>query len=332
MTDLFALCKKLTRAIGAEESLRIAKIFESLINYDEARVMLLAAPPATVEALAQQSGFSEEKIQAMMDSLFYRGLIFKATRGGDKKFYRVKSVPQMHDSTSLTPGISRQVLDLWKEYMEKEWPAYGRVIMDIMPNSIMRVIPVNESVEPQSQVLPYDDAIKLIESANVISVTNCSCRVIDGTCDKPMEVCMQVNRAAEYNIERGTGREISQKEAIDILAQSREAGLVHTVDNRQSVGHVICNCCSDCCLNWPILKGARQWVAPSRFEAFVDTELCTGCESCVERCFFDALSMADGFAAVAPENCLGCGVCTVVCPSEALKLKEVRPADFVPCD
>ncbi len=329
MTDM-ALCKELAKAIGAGQSPMIPKIFEALVTDDEAKVMLLAAPPATAEELAQKAGLTEEAVLAMMDSLFHRGLIFKATRGGDKKWYRVKSIPQMHDSTSLTPGISRQVLDLWKVYMAEEWPTYGRAIMDAMPGAIMRVVPVNESIEPLSQILAYDDVVKIVEGARTLSVTKCSCRVISGTCSKPLEVCMQVDRAADYNIERGTGRALSKSEAIDILKRCREEGLVHTVDNRQTVGHVICNCCNDCCLNWAVMKGPKKWVAPSRFEAVVDTELCSGCETCIERCFFDALSMADDHAEVDAEKCLGCGVCTVVCPTEALKLKEVRARDFVP--
>jgi len=40
--------------------------------------------------------------------------------------------------------------------------------------------------------------------------------------------------------------------------------------------------------------------------------------------------MKNNFASVDPEKCLGCGVCTVVCPTEALKLKETRSDDFVP--
>lgn len=329
MADM-ALSKQLAEAVGAGESPLVPKIFEALVNDDEAKVMLLAQPPATIEDLAQKSGMPQEKIEAMMDSLFHRGMIFKATKGGEKKFYRVKNIPQMHDSTSLTPGIARSVLDLWKEYMEKEWPDYGQKIMDFMPGSLMRVVPVNESVESESRILAYDDVVKIIEDAKTLSVTNCSCRVIDGTCDKPLEVCMQVDRAAEYNIERGTGRALSKTEAIDMLKLCREEGLVHVVDNRQVVGHVICNCCKDCCLNWAVMKGTKKWVAPSRFEAFVDADLCIGCDACVDRCFFDALAVNDDLAVVDPEKCLGCGVCTVVCPTEALKLKEVRAADFVP--
>ncbi len=329
MTDM-ALCQKLAEAIGAGESPLVPKIFAALVSDEEANVLLLAAPPATAEDLSRKSGLPLPAIEAMMDSLFSRGLIFKATKGGEKKFYRVKTIPQMHDSTSLTPGISRQVLDLWKDYMETEWPAYGGKIMDMMPGSIMRVVPVNESVEPQSQILAYDDVVKIVQDAKTLSVTNCSCRVISGNCKKPLEVCMQVDRAAEYNIERGTGRALAKSEALEILKKCREEGLVHVVDNRQVVGHVICNCCSDCCLNWAVMKGAKKWVAPSRFEAFVNTDLCSGCEVCLERCFFDALAMKDDLAAVDPSKCLGCGACTVVCPTEALKLKEVRPVDFVP--
>jgi NAD-dependent dihydropyrimidine dehydrogenase PreA subunit len=35
-------------------------------------------------------------------------------------------------------------------------------------------------------------------------------------------------------------------------------------------------------------------------------------------------------AVIDPEKCMGCGLCLVTCPEDALSLKEVRPADFVP--
>jgi len=329
MADM-TLCRQLAEGVGAGESPLIPKIFEALVNDDEAKVLLAAAPPATAEELALKTGVPGETITAMLDSLFQRGLIFKSKKGEEMKYYRVKSIPQMHDSTSLTPGLSRDILDLWKAYMKTEWPEYGRKIMDFLPDSIMRVIPVNESIEPESRILAYDDVIKIIENARILSVTNCSCRVISGTCKKPLEVCMQVDRAAEYNIERGTGRVLSKSEAIDILKMCEEEGLVHVADNRQVVGHVICNCCKDCCLNWPIMTGPKKWVAPSRFEAVVDPDLCTGCEACLERCFFGAITVDDDLAAVDMEKCLGCGVCTVSCPTEALRLTETRAADFVP--
>ena len=192
------LCRQLAEGIGAGESPLMPRIFEALVNGDEAKVLLAAAPPATVGELAGKTGLSPDTIATMMDSLFHRGLIFKSKKDEEIKYYRVKSVPQMHDSTSLTPGISKDILGLWKEYMKTEWPEYGGKIMEMLPGSIMRVIPVNESVEPESQILAYDDVIKIIEDAKILSVTNCSCRVIDGACGKPLEVCMQVDRAVPF--------------------------------------------------------------------------------------------------------------------------------------
>ncbi len=49
---------------------------------------------------------------------------------------------------------------------------------------------------------------------------------------------------------------------------------------------------------------------------------CTGCELCLERCFFDALTIDDesGTSLVEPDKCIGCGVCALTCPEETLKL------------
>lgn len=324
------LYRQLAEAIGAGESTLVQQIFQALVNEDEAKILLAAAPPGTAEEIAERSGYPKGEVEEALESLFMRGLIFKSKKADSTRYYRVRSIPQMHDSTVLTPGISRSVLDLWKKYMKTEWPAYGGKVMDMMPKSIMRVVPVNEYIEPEARIMPYDDIAKIIDDAQTLSVTKCSCRVIDGSCGKPLEVCMQVDRAAEYNIERGTGRQLTKEEAIEILKLCEEEGLVHCVDNSKSVGHVICNCCNDCCLNWAVMEGPKKWVSPSRYLAVVDDDLCTGCEACLERCFFDALSMAGDVAAVDAEKCLGCGVCTVVCPVEALKLKEIRDAEFVP--
>ena len=100
------LCRQLAEAVSGDPSPLIQKIFEALVNDDEAKVLLAAAPPATTEELAQKTGLPLLTIKAMMESLFNRGLIFKSKKGEQMRYYRVKSIPQMHDSTVLTPGIS----------------------------------------------------------------------------------------------------------------------------------------------------------------------------------------------------------------------------------
>ncbi len=55
--------------------------------------------------------------------------------------------------------------------------------------------------------------------------------------------------------------------------------------------------------------------------AQVDKEKCTGCESCVEECPSEAISMEDGKAKVNPEACIDCGVCVDACPEQAISMQ-----------
>ena len=56
--------------------------------------------------------------------------------------------------------------------------------------------------------------------------------------------------------------------------------------------------------------------------AKIDKEKCTGCESCVEECPSEAISMVDGKAEVSPDACIDCGVCIDACSVEAISLEE----------
>jgi len=66
-------------------------------------------------------------------------------------------------------------------------------------------------------------------------------------------------------------------------------------------------------------------VARSDFHMVVETDACSGCGLCVERCQFNALSTPDGVVVVDYGKCMGCGLCVVVCTTDALHL-ERRPS------
>ncbi len=55
--------------------------------------------------------------------------------------------------------------------------------------------------------------------------------------------------------------------------------------------------------------------------AKVNNEKCTGCETCVEECPSEAISMADGKAVVDVDTCIDCGVCVDACPAEAISME-----------
>lgn len=325
--------QQLAECVGAPESKFVPGIFESLSDENEAKILLAAAPPATIQEISKKSGVPEAVVEKYIDPLFKKGLIFKSIKPDATRYYRVRQLLQMHDSTAVMINPPRKMLDLWKSFMAEEFDGYMRKVESALPGPAIRVIPVNVAVDASAKILAFDDIKNVIDSARNLAVTPCSCRVIDGACGKSVEVCMQINKAADYAIERGTGRKIDKKEALAILRKCEEEGLIHVSDNHRMPGHVICNCCSDCCINWPSVRPDRgKFVAPSRYRAWVDPDECIGCDLCLDRCYFDAMSM-DGdreLAVVDEQNCMGCGLCQVVCPTDAIIMQEVRPAAFVP--
>jgi Pyruvate/2-oxoacid:ferredoxin oxidoreductase delta subunit/predicted transcriptional regulator len=327
------LCEQLAERVGAGDSRIIAEIFAALTDESEARLLLAASPPATKEELAQKSGLPVDEIERMIDPLFRKGLLFKSKKTDGVRYYRARHLLQLHDSTAVATDPSREMMDLWKRFMAEEWADFSRKFEEKLPNSVMRVIPVNVSVDLNTQILAFEDVTQLIESARSIAVTRCSCRAIDGACGKSLEVCLQIDRAADYAIERGTGRSLTKEEAINLLKMCEEEGLIHVAENKKALGHVICNCCNDCCINWPSVRSDRgKFAAPSRFRAWVDPGECIGCELCLERCFFDAMRMEEegDLAAVDAEGCMGCGLCQVVCPTDAILMQEARSEAFIP--
>ncbi|MGE5253572.1 MAG: ATP-binding protein [Planctomycetaceae bacterium] len=326
-----SLYQEFSKMLGAPESKILPRILQKIADEREIRVLMAAFPAATVSELAGKTDIALEVIQVMVEDLFLKGLIFHSQKEGEPRYYRVKTVPQFHDSSVLWKGASPEFLHLWKDYTDQEWPDFGRVIEAFLPKPAIRVIPVGATIESKARVLAMEDVREIVQQARNLAVAPCTCRVVDGKCGKPVEVCIQVNRAADYALQRGTGRAISKEEAIRILHLAEKEGLVHIVDNRQKVDHIICNCCRDCCINWR-LPNRHKLVAPSRFQAMISMEECIGCQGCLDRCIFDAIRMEgdEPKAQVLPEKCVGCGVCTITCPTEAIIMKEVRPPEVIP--
>lgn len=332
MTDM-SLYRQLAADIGFPESEMIPEMFAFVADENEARLMLAASPPATVEEISEKTGFPVAKAKSMIDALFNKGLIFKSKKPDATRYYKVRHYMQFHDATVLTPDIDQAYLDLWKKFEATELRTFQEMAKDHDFPQGMRVVPVNVTIEAQNQVMAFEDVKNMVEEANAIAVTNCSCRTIHGITDVPMEVCMQLNKAADYALERGTGRALTKPEAIEMLKMCEEEGLVHCVENKYGLGHVICNCDNVGCGNWGHDRAyVKKFTAPSRFKARVESELCTSCETCVDRCFFDAITMQgpDDTALINAEKCMGCGICVPTCPGEAIAYEEIRQKAFIP--
>jgi len=313
----------------------IPRLFAMIANQEEAE--LLMAMPGTPEQLAESVNKPTDAVEEMCRILYQKGLSFKSFKGGTIGYKMCRDMIQFHDATILWPEATREYFDLWQEFMEDEWPPFARLAEQFFPRPITRVIPVEKSIDAGKQkILDADSVDQIIETAEVLAVTRCTCRVIAHKCDKPIEVCLQVNNAARYTIDRGSGREITKEEAFDILRECEKKGLVHVTMNKAHVGHFICNCCDCCCQALPlVISEGLKICDPSRFQAGIDPETCSACETCIDRCYFNAIeAITDNGETeamqVIAEKCMGCGLCQVTCPEDAIQLVAVREETFIP--
>ncbi len=215
---------------------------------------------------------------------------------------------------------------------------------------ISRVLPARKAIEGLDGILPCEDYHEILRTQDIIAVVPCSCRVrttaVGEQCAHTAEAetwhCLQFGRGAEYVINRGSGRRLTADQAISLCDEIEEDGLIHRWANNATVTGVntSCNCCRDCCEEYVSLDVAgmpvADWWEKSRYEAYVDDlESCSGCQDCIERCQFDAISMyrdKDGElkAAIDKDKCFGCGACVVGCPYGSLKMRCVRSPEHIP--
>jgi ferredoxin len=323
--------RELSKKVGTEHSRIVPEIWRIVCTPEEAELLIVL--PATIEELALRLGKTPEEIGSMARLLFHKGVVFEATREGKTTYRMPRHIIQFHDASTLWADAPPELIDLWRHYMEEEYSQIPALLTAMKATPFFRVVPINEKIETRSQVLAYEDAAIIVEKASSLAVTNCPCRTIMRKCDKPLEVCLQINRGADYAIKRGTGRRIDSDEAKTILRRAEEAGLVHLTENKAGIGTVICNCCNCCCIGLPYAKHAETsgLIVPSRYQAVVEGSACTGCGICADDCPMDAITLnTSNVAEVNADSCIGCGVCTRLCPAEAVLLRVVRQEDFIP--
>jgi H+/Na+-translocating ferredoxin:NAD+ oxidoreductase subunit B len=334
MADAYAI---LAGKLGYTESERLRKVLTRLMDKEEAEIV--ASLPCPVAELAWKLGKSEEEVNSRLRGLFEKGVIFVTSKG----YQFARDVFQFHDATACDVRLDkvwgRELLDLWEDFLQAEWYADWAKFVQTWKMPMWRVIPARKAISKGTKLLPSEDVEAILDKATKFALANCSCRRIAARCDSPADVCLQINRGAEYAVTRGSGKELTRDEAMKIMDVAEEAGLIHSVYNTSAVTNVVCNCCSDCCVfYYPLAKHdvLEKGVAKSRFRAEVDKAICDGCQTCVERCPFEAVDMVKVQgekklkAQIDSEKCFGCGVCAVGCESEAIKLVEVRSPEYIP--
>jgi len=197
-----------------------------------------------------------------------------------------------------------------------------------------RTIPIGRSIDVQLEVLTYERAEKLVSHWDRMVVAPCICRrerkMVGDGCDKPEGTCLIFGMAADYYRRNSLGRVISQKEALAILSQAEEAGLVLQPGNAKEAMFICC-CCGCCC---GVLRTIKRFPKPasrlsSPFRVTLNPDTCAVCGLCPERCQMEALRLEDDTIVLDLDRCIGCGLCVPTCPTESLALQR-KPAPEQP--
>jgi len=330
--------------MGYPEKEELLQILKENFTSLEAEVALaiptkvIPLEPVPISKIAPPQNISMEELESILSNLAQRGLLFSKKTKDGRMGYALQQFGYGFPQTFFWKGVdtpnAKKMAELVAKYSGKEQlkEAYGGT-----STKAFRYVPATPSFEPESHaVFPFEMMEKVIEKVKVIALVHCPCRATahligKKRCDHSLENCIKYDDLAEYLIEKGIGREITRKEALEVIRKSEEAGLVHLVDNaREGVKHT-CNCCGCCC--WSVgtirrKKIPRDVLMATYFLRETDKERCTGCGACVEICPVQVIKMEGDFPVIDTDWCIGCGVCAVPCPASAVKL--VRKSDAIP--
>jgi Fe-S-cluster-containing hydrogenase component 2 len=187
------------------------------------------------------------------------------------------------------------------------------------------VIPVNLVIPARQRILTNQQVREILTTSDSVGITECGCRVSEGNCDAPVDVCILVGMTADDIAKDEDTRQISIEDAHKILDRTTERGLVHiTLWDGSHTPYAICSCCPCCCHELLAMSrfGYSDQVIVSDFIAQHDEDSCDGCGTCVSRCQFRAFTDAEDGVEFTSGNCFGCGLCALTCPSDAITMVE----------
>jgi Na+-translocating ferredoxin:NAD+ oxidoreductase subunit B len=314
-------------ASGVELRL-LAKIF-TREEASLAAAMHMRQEPAS--EIAARAGAETERAYKVLKDMARKGLVRIKKGKGELGFGLMPFVVGFYEEQ--LPRMDAELAQLLEQYLVET-----RGWTSVQGPSVHRVIPVGEAVPFHLEVFAHEQASALLEGARSWAVRDCICRVqqdlVGKGCDMPREACLIFAPIENAFDNDPAARRLSKGEAFEILKQAEAAGLVHTTGNYRDGHFYICNCCPCCC---GVLRGLTEFeiptaIASSGFYSQVDTELCSGCGDCLERCHFGALSIPDFTCEVELSRCVGCGLCATACSTGALRLERREGYASPPAD
>lgn len=183
------------------------------------------------------------------------------------------------------------------------------------------------------QIIPLNDAIKVLELCENPALLPCTCRQIAGD---EKYCCLNFGLLPELYKKANPDaymEEVSVKKAKTLLREWDKEGLYHVILwGKAPYVTSICNCNSATCIAYKgrFGLGLKNSMLKGEYVTRVNEKKCQGCKNCLTRCQFGAISFnVDHVTAfIDLRKCTGCGLCMAECQNDAIQLiiRQYTPA------
>ncbi len=308
------------------------KLLARLFTPDDAALAsTLSMEPKSLKEIALKNKYGvRQRLKSRLISMVKRGLIdLKREEGRGFVFHLIPFVVGFYERQNAK--IDKEFAELFEQYYHE---AFHQTML--AQPSVHRIIPLEKAIPVDIDVMPYEKASTYLDQAQSWGVLDCICRVqkklVGQGCNHTVKNCLVFSPKPGAFQKSEEIESLTREEALEILAEADREGLVHSVNNAQTEVYYVCNCCTCSCgiLRGMVEYGSENSIARSDFYATVDENHCTGCEACLDRCAFDAMTMMDGICEVDRKACYGCGLCISSCETEALSLIQKSPEELSP--
>ncbi|MCK4800351.1 MAG: hypothetical protein KAS84_00035, partial [Anaerolineales bacterium] len=194
------------------------RLLEKIFTLEEATLAAeMTFNKETHSEIAARVDVQEKQARQILKRMVRRGLILLSRRERDLVYGLMPFVVGFYEEQ--LPRMDEELAELIEAYFQE---VSGEITGKGL--SVNRVIPVEESIEFEMEIHPYEKASDLIENAKSWGVRDCICRVqknlIGDPCDHPLENCLvfaPFEGAFDY---REVDRTITKEEALQILHEA----------------------------------------------------------------------------------------------------------------
>lgn len=315
------------------------KMLQKFYTPQQARIAVtIGQMPEAGQAIADRLDMDTETALKEIETMAAQGSLFRITTP-DGAFYShpnfIMGLYEWHVN-SVDAEVAELADDIYEGLFEHHWKE--------RKTKQLRIVPVKTAVEGKNTVQSYDIIRDLVKGSGQgpYAVAPCICRVEQvkkgNEVNRPMETCLVFGMVAQYYIENGIGKAMTEAQLMEKLDECEAASLVPFSTNSKEIVNM-CMCDGDSC---QLFRNLRKFPRPAEevhatFRAAIDAEACNGCRKCTRKCQIDAIGATGTPAgkktfihAVDPDRCIGCGLCVAVCPEEAISMQARQVLPDVP--